>query len=376
MQTSDFNSGTLNRISPRILLGPGPSMVAPRVLSALARPLLGHLDPEFLQVMEEERILLRQVFRTQNELTLVIPGTGSAGMETALANLIEPGEAALVVVVGFFGERMCEMVGRYGGQVERLEAPWGQVADPERVIDHLNKKRYQLVALVHAETSTGVLQPGIAEIAVAAHRQGTLVVLDTVTSLGGLPVEVDAWGVDIAYSATQKCLSAPPGLSPITVSPRAWEKIRSRKTPVRNWYLDLTGLERYWNSPHAYHHTAPVNLHFALREALRMALEEGLEARFVRHRSNAEMLWAGLEALNLPPLVSLQNRLTTLTTPRLKAGMDDAALRGQLLEKYNIEVAGGFGPLKGKVWRVGLMGYSSQPENVHTLLTALGQLLS
>jgi alanine-glyoxylate transaminase/serine-glyoxylate transaminase/serine-pyruvate transaminase len=369
MQTTDLNT------SARILLGPGPSMVAPRVLRVMATPLLGHLDPEFLQIMEDERALLRQVFQTTNDLTLALPGTGSAGMEAALANLIEPGDPVLVVVMGFFGERMCEMVSRYGGQLDRLEAPWGQVVDPQAVVDQLPKKAYKLVALVHAETSTGALQAGMAEIAAAAHQRGTLLVLDTVTSLGGMPVQVDDWGVDIAYSGTQKCLSSPPGLAPITVSPRAWEAIRQRKTPVGNWYLDLTGLERYWNPPHAYHHTAPISLHFALREALRMTLEEGLPVRFARHRANAELLWKGLESLGLPPLVPLHQRLTTLTTPQLRPDMDDAALRSRLLEQYNLEIAGGFGPLKGKVWRVGLMGFSSRPENVLLLLAALQQLL-
>jgi alanine-glyoxylate transaminase/serine-glyoxylate transaminase/serine-pyruvate transaminase len=239
----------------------------------------------------------------------------------------------------------------------------------------LKAKRYKLLTLVHAETSTGVHQPGIAKIAAAAHRHDALIVVDTVTSLGGVPVEIDAWDVDVAYSAAQKSLSCPPGLAPLTVGPRAMAALRQRKTPVANWYLDLTGLEKYWGAPHAYHHTAPISLHYALREGLRIVAEEGLEARFARHRANAELLWEGLEALDLPPLAPLDLRLPTLTTPQLSPAIDDMAVRRRLLEEFNIEIAGGFGPLKGKVWRIGLMGFSSRPENVLLLLSALERLL-
>lgn len=360
----------------RVLLGPGPSMVSPRVMRALSAPVIGHLDPEFLKIMEAEQQLLRSVFQTENRLTFAIPGTGTAGMEAALCNLIEPGDSVLVCVIGYFGERLCEMVQRYGGRLTRLERPWGEVFDPEAIVAELKKRSYKLVALVHAETSTGALQPGIPEIAAAAHAAGGLLVLDTVTSLGGLPVEIDRWGVDIAYGGAQKSLSCPPGLAPITVSERALQAIKARKTPVANWYLDLTGLEKYWDQPHAYHHTAPCSLHFALCEGLRMAVEEGLEARFARHRANAEMLWQGLDDLGLPPLVSPQHRLATLTTPCIPEGVDDAAVRGRLLQDFNIEIAGGFGPLKGKVWRVGLMGHSSRRENVTLLLAALRNILN
>lgn len=359
----------------RILLGPGPSMTPPRVMRALTAPVIGHLDPEFLKVMAEEQQLLRQVFQTQNEITLAIPGTGSAGMEAALCNFIEAGDAVLVGVIGFFGERLCEMAQRYGAEVDRIERPWGEVIDPSEVEAQLRKKKYKLVALVHAETSTGALQPHIAEIAAAAHRYGALLVLDTVTSLGGIPVEIDRWEVDVAYSGSQKSLSCPPGLAPLTVSERARQVLLNRKTPVANWYLDLNGLLKYWGEPHVYHHTAPCNLHFALREGLRMAIEEGLEARFARHRANAELFWQGLEALDLSPLVPLPYRLATLTTPRIPPGVDDVEVRRRLLEEYNIEIAGGFGPLKGKVWRVGLMGYSSRRENVLLLLAALERIL-
>jgi alanine-glyoxylate transaminase / serine-glyoxylate transaminase / serine-pyruvate transaminase len=357
--------------SPRVLLGPGPSMVSPRVLRAMATPLLGHLDPEYLVLMDEIQQLLRQVFQTENELTLAISGTGTAGMEAALCNFIEPGDRVLVAVIGFFGERMAEMAGRYGARVDRLEQPWGQVFDPQEIEAALGKASYKIIALVHAETSTGAWQPEIPAIAAAAHRHGALLVLDTVTSLGGLPVEIDAWGVDVAYSAAQKCLSCPPGLAPLTVSPRAREVLNNRRTPVANWYLDLTNLVKYWGPERAYHHTAPISLTYALREGLRMVIEEGLETRFARHRANGQLLWQGLEELGLPPLVAEADRLPTLTTPQLPTSFDEVSLRRRLLDEYNIEIAGGFGPLKGKVWRIGLMGFSSRRENVALLLAAL-----
>ena len=363
-------------LPPRVLLGPGPSLAAPRVLRALSAPLVGHLDPRFLALMDEVQQLLRFVFQTQNEMTIPVSGTGSAGMEAALCNFIEPGDRVVIAINGYFGERMAEMAGRYGARVVRLERPWGQVFDPDEFEAALKGERTRLVALVHAETSTGALQPHIAEIAAIAHRHGALLVLDTVTSLGGLPVEIDAWEVDISYSGSQKCLSAPPGLAPLTVSPRAREALRSRQTPVANWYLDLTLLDKYWGHDRTYHHTAPISMNYALREALRMAVEEGLEQRFARHRRNAELLWEGLEALDLPPMVPVQHRLPTLTTPSLSPSIDDLAVRKRLLDEYNIEIAGGFGPLKGKIWRIGLMGYSSRRENVTLLLAALREILS
>ncbi len=359
----------------RILLGPGPSTVAPRVLRAMATPLVGHLDPQFLEIMSEVQRLLRYVFQTENELTIPISGTGSAGMEAALCNFIEPGDRVLVAINGYFGNRIFDMAGRYGAAVDKLERPWGEVFDPGEIEAAIKGKNYKLVALVHAETSTGALQPGIAEIAAIAHRHGALLLLDTVTSLGGVPVEIDAWDVDIAYSASQKCLSAPPGLAPLTVSPRARQVLARRQTRVANWYLDLTLLTQYWGQERTYHHTAPISMNYALREALRLVVEEGLEARFARHRANAQALWEGLEALDLPPLVPLSHRLPTLTTPLIPAYADDALVRRRLLDEFNIEIAGGFGPLKGKVWRIGLMGFSSRLENVVLLLGALQRLL-
>lgn len=341
----------------------------------MATPLLGHLDPEFLSVMGEEQQLLRYVFQTNYEMTLAIQGTGTAGMEAALCNFIEPGDSVLVAIMGFFGERLYEMARRYGAQVDRLEQPWGQVFDPAEIASALAGKSYKLLALVHAETSTGALQPDIAEIAAAAHHSGTLLVLDTVTSLGGIPVEIENWGVDVAYSASQKCLSCPPGLAPFTASPRAMEVLHQRQTPVGNWYLDLNGLDKYWNSPHSYHHTAPISLHYALREGLRMAREEGLEERFARHRQNARLLWEGLDELDLPPIIPPALRLASLTTPQLPPAIEEARIRRRLLDEYNIEIAGGFGPMAGKIWRIGLMGYSSRRENVALLLAALERIL-
>ncbi|MBL7164643.1 MAG: alanine--glyoxylate aminotransferase family protein [Anaerolineales bacterium] len=368
-QTSDLN------LSSRILLGPGPSMVAPRVLRALSQPPVGHLDPEFLTIMAEVQELLRFVFQTENELTIPVSGTGSAGMEAALCNFIEPGDRVLVAVNGYFGERLVDMAGRYGAQVDRVDRPWGEVFTPEEIETALGEASYKLLAIVHAETSTGACQPDIEKIAAAAHRHDALLVLDTVTSLGGLPVEIDAWDVDVAYSGTQKAISCPPGLAPLTVGARARDVLANRQTPVANWYLDMTLVTKYWGSERTYHHTAPVNMNYALREALRMVAEEGLEARFARHRQHAETLWVGLEKLGLPPRAPEAYRLPTLTTPQLPEGLNEAAIRKQLLEEFNIEIAGGFGPLAGQIWRIGLMGFSARRENVTLLLAALKELL-
>jgi alanine-glyoxylate transaminase/serine-glyoxylate transaminase/serine-pyruvate transaminase len=360
--------------SARILLGPGPSTVPPRVLRAMAHPLVGHLDPQFVALMNEVQELLRYVFQTENALTIPVSGTGSASMEAALCNFIEPGDGVLIGVNGYFGERLCDMAGRYGAEVRRVERPWGEVFTTEEIGAALAEKPAKLVALVHAETSTGALQPmeGMAEV---VQRHGGLLVVDCVTSLGGMEVKVDDWGVDVAYSGTQKCLSCPPGLGPLTVNPRAREALHRRETRVANWYLDLTMVEKYWGSERTYHHTAPINMNYALREALRLVYEEGLEPRYARHRANAELLWAGLEDLGLEPCVPLDHRLPSLTTVWVPEGVDEAAVRQQLLSEYNIEIAGGLGAYKGRAWRIGLMGYSSRRENVLLLLSALRSLL-
>ena len=358
----------------RILLGPGPSMAHPRVLKAMATPLVGHLDPQFLEIMNEVQELLRFVFQTENQLTVPLSGTGTAGMDASLANLLEPGDSAVICVNGYFGERLCEIAARFGAKVRRLDRPWGDVFSPEEIEQELARQPAKLVAIVHAETSTGALQP-MERISDIVHRRGGLLVMDCVTSLGGLPVKLDEWGIDIAYSGSQKCLSCPPGISPISVSPRAVEAIVGRKSPVSSFYLDLSILAKYWGRERTYHHTAPISMNYAMREGLRLAYEEGLEARFARHRANAEILWAGLEDLGLSLHVPLERRLPMLTTVVVPEGVDEAGVRTQLLEEYNVEIAGGLGALKGKIWRIGLMGYSSRRENVTLLLGALREIL-
>ncbi len=338
-------------------------------------PLVGHLDPDFLEVLAGIRSKLRTVFQTSNDLTLAVSGTGTAAMEAALGNLIEPGDPVLVCVQGYFGQRLAEIAHRYGAVVETLEVPWGQVHEPASIRSALERRPARVVCLVHAETSTGALQPGIDEIASACRDHDALLVLDVVTSLGGLPVGVDAWGVDVAYSAGQKSLSAPPGLSPITVGERARRRIAGRTAPPPVFYLDLELLHRYWGDEPSYHHTAPISTAFALDEALRLAVEEGLPARFQRHQETAQRLWRGLEELGLPLLIPPALRLPTLSTPILPEGVDDAGIRRRLRMEHDIEIAGGFGPLAGRIWRIGLMGESSRPEHVDRLLSALGPLL-
>lgn len=358
----------------RLLMGPGPSNVHPRVLAAMATPLVGHLDPAFLEIMNRTRDLLRFVFQTENELTLPIAGTGSAGMEAALCNLLEEGDEILIAVNGYFGDRLSEMAVRCRARLRRLEVPWGEVFRPEQVEKALREHPPKVLAMVHAETSTGALQP-VEEMVRLAHAHGALFLLDTVTSLGGVPVEVDRWGVDACYSGTQKCLSCPPGLAPITFSRAAREALRSRRTRVQSWYLDLGLIQQYWGQERIYHHTAPISMNYALYEALRLIHEEGLAARFARHRLNAEALWAGLEAMGLELFVPLQYRLPTLNTVRIPEGVNDARVRGRLQNEHGIEIGGGLGELKGRIWRIGLMGYSSSGENVLQFLGALERVL-
>lgn len=359
---------------PRILLGPGPSQVHPRVLQSLSAPLVGHLDPYFLKIMDATQTLLRYVFQTTNRLTIPISGTGSAAMEAAVANFVEQGTSVLVCINGYFGNRLAEMARRYGGDVETITRPWGEIFTPEEIKAALQKKQAKVVALVHAETSTGALQP-LEEIIKEVHKQGGVIIVDTVTSLGGMPVEVDDWGIDICYSGTQKCLGVPPGLGPITINSHAEEVLKARKTKIPSWYLDLSMVQAYWGSERTYHHTAPISMNFALYEGLRMIAEEGLEARFIRHADHARLLWAGLEDLGLELHVPLEYRLPSLTTVRVPSGVNEAQVRARLLNEYNIEIAGGLGELKGKVWRIGLMGFSSRIENITLLLGALKQVL-
>jgi alanine-glyoxylate transaminase/serine-glyoxylate transaminase/serine-pyruvate transaminase len=360
----------------RLLLGPGPSMVNPRVLRAMATPLVGHLDPAFLAIMNEVQAMLRSVFQTQNPFTIAISGTGSAGMEAALVNTVEPGDTVIVGVNGTFGTRMADIVGRCGGNLVKLEVPWGQVFSRATVEEALKKAgKVKAVALVHAETSTGALQPldGFGQL---CHDHGALLIVDTVTSLGGVPVTVDAWGADVVYSGTQKCLSCPPGLSPLTLSPRALEAVKARKGKCPSWYLDLGMIADYWaDGKRAYHHTAPISMVYALRESLRIVLEEGLEPRFARHRRHSAALLAGLAALGCAPNASEGHRLPSLNCVQVPAGVEEAALRKALLLEFNIEIGGGMGPLAGKVWRIGLMGESSRQDHVVAVLAALEVLL-
>ena len=360
----------------RLLLGPGPSLVHPRVLRALGTPLLGHLDPAFLTVMNDIQTLLRTVFQTTNRFTIAVSGTGSAGMEAAVVNLVEPGDTVIVGVNGMFGTRLATIVERCSGKTIRVEAPWGQIIEPEMIEQTLLRSGpVKAVAVVHAETSTGAWQP-IEPISRLCRDHGALLIVDTVTSLGGVPVEVDQWGIDACYSGTQKCLSCPPGLAPLTLSDRAVAVIKARRTPCQSWYLDLALVADYWtDGTRAYHHTAPISMLYALREALRLVDEEGLPARFLRHRLNSEALVAGLNELGLTPLPPSEHRLPMLTCVKLPGQIDDAAVRTQLLRTYGIEIGGGLGPLKGKVWRIGLMGESCTEANVLTLLNALEDIL-
>jgi alanine-glyoxylate transaminase/serine-glyoxylate transaminase/serine-pyruvate transaminase len=367
---------TLDRIDilPRILLGPGPSMVDPRVLQAMAQPLVGHLDPIFLKLMDETQELLKYVFGTQNRLTIPISGTGSAAMEAAIANMVESGDPVLICINGYFGSRLAEMAKRFGGNVQTINRAWGEVFTPDEVRDALDKFPAKVVAIVHAETSTGALQP-LEEIAQIVHDHNAIFIVDTVTSLGGVPVQVDDVGIDVCYSGTQKCLSCPPGLGPITLGPRAEQVLTNRKMPVISWYLDLSLIKKYWGQERTYHHTAPITANYGLYEGLMIIAEEGLENRWQRHKLNAELFWEGLAKIGLECHVDLKYRIPSLTTIKVPVGVDETAIRRQLLAEYQIEIAGGQGELKGKIWRVGLMGYSSSEDNVQLLLGALKDLI-
>lgn len=362
----------------RTLMGPGPSHVHPRVLQALARPTIGHLDPEFIRLMDEIKGGLRDVFRTRNDLTLPISAPGSAGQEACIVNLLEPGDTFVACINGVFGERMAQMAERAGATVVRLAQPWGRAIDPDALRDVLKQvPQTKLVGFVHAETSTGALSDG-KTLAAVAREYGCLVLMDTVTSLGGVPLEIDAWGIDASYSGTQKCLSCPPGLSPVTFSAAAREVITARKTPVRSWFLDMSLLIAYWDGKggRSYHHTAPVNALYGLHEALLMIAEEGLEQSWARHKQLHQALVAGVEAMGLEMVVPVGERLPPLNTVRIPAGVDEAAIRRQLLEQHGLEIGAGLGPMAGKIWRIGLMGQSCTPHNLLLCLDLLGQALA
>lgn len=357
-------------------MGPGPSNVAPSVLKAMSMPLLGHLDPVFVKMMEEIKAMLREVFLTKNEMTFPVSGTGSAGMEFCCVNLIEPGDEVIIGVNGVFGTRMVDVAERCGAKVTKVEAPWGRIIEPQQVADALKKvTRPKLVAVVHAETSTGALTP-VDEISQLARNAGALMMIDTVTSLGGCPVRLDEWGIDAVYSGTQKCLSCPPGLAPVSLSPRALEVAKKRSRKVQSWYLDVNMLASYWGQERVYHHTAPITMNYALHEALRLVLLEGLEKRWARHERHHHLLRRGLDELGLKIASQEGHQLWQLNAVTMPDGIDEAALRKALLNDYNIEVGAGLGPLKGKIIRVGLMGETSSAQNVERFLMAFRQLLN
>ena len=359
----------------RILLGPGPSPVDDRVLNAMTAPVLGHLDPVFLQCMDDIQSMLRYVFETENRVTFPVSGTGSAGMEAAIVNSIEPGDDVVVCVIGVFGERMVEIVERAGGRPVAVRSEWGEPVDPNRIEHALKSCKPRALVLVHAETSTGVLQKldGLADL---AHARDALLVVDAVASLGGIPVGVDRNHIDVCYSGSQKCLSAPPGLAPITFSERAVSRLRSRKTKVQSWYLDASMVEKYWGAERTYHHTAPISSNYALREALRLVCEDGLQARWQRHELNHHALVAGLEAMGIRMLVAPENRANCVNAVCVPDGVDDVLVRSRLLDKWNIDIAGGLGRLKGRIWRIGLMGSGSTRENVLLLVQGLHEAIA
>ena len=367
----------LDEFSPpqRILLGPGPSSVHPRVLQAMTLPLLGHLDPQFFRVMDDVCEMLRQVYRTENFMTVPLSSTGTGAMEAACVNLLEPGDAIIICRNGFFGDRLADIAQRCGAQTIILDFEWGQPVALPALADALERHaNVKAVGVVHGETSTGILTP-LPEIVNLAHRHNALIVVDAVTSLGGHDLRMDEWDLDVCYSGTQKCLGAPPGLAPISFGPRAMQVINRRATPVQSFYFNLKDLESYWNQTRAYHHTTPISMTYALRESLRMLLEEGIENRIRRHARVAAALRAGLEAMGIGLLAAAGYRLNPLTTALIPEGIEDATVRQRLLADYNIEIGGGLGQVRGRAWRIGLMGESAKETNVFALLSALEQIL-
>ena len=375
MSQYSMPESTMPVVPPRILLGPGPSSANPRVLQAMMAPMIGYLDPDFLLIMDEISQLLKAPFQTQESLTLALSGTGSAGMESGLNSLLEPDDTVVLCVCGFFGERMADMAGRVGANVVALRSDWGRPFPPEMLEEELKKHTsVKLVAAIHAETSTGILQP-LEELSALAQEHGALFMVDAVTSLGGSDVAVDRLGIDYCYSATQKCLGCPPGLSPAALSPRAHDVVTSRERKPVSWYLDLGLIANYWGFDHVYHHTAPVSMLLGLREGLRVMLEEGLDARYVRHERNAAALRDGLEALGLDLVAPEAHRLPQITPIWVPGGIDETVVRQKLLREHHIEIGRGLGEFAGRVWRIGLMGESSRSEYVLALLSALEEIL-
>ncbi len=372
-----FDPSSYRDIDPgkRVLMGPGPSDVPARVLQAMSAPCIGHLDPAFLAIMNETQELLRHLMQTDNAMTIPVSGTGSAGMEATFVNLVEPGDQVAICVNGVFGLRMCDLASRLGAEVIRIDSPWGRAVDPEGVKEALKNVQPKLLAVVHAETSTGACSD-LKALSAVAKDKNALFLVDMVTSLGGMEVNVDQTGIDAAYSGTQKCLSCPPGLSPVTFGPKAVEVIKNRQHPVSSWYLDMNMVGNYWGSDRKYHHTAPINMIYGLREALRLIAEEGLEARWRRHAINHRALVAGVEAMGLSMVVPQAERLPMLNAVKIPEGADDAQVRTALLKKYDIEIGGGLGDFAGKVWRVGLMGHAACERNVLLFLSALDTTLA
>lgn len=363
-------------IPKRLLMGPGPSEVDQRVYRAMIQPVVSVLDPAFLPILDQLHELLRYAFRTRNSIAFSLPGTGSAGMEASFVNFIEPGDEAAVVVGGVFAARMCEMVERCGGKLLRIDVPWNAAPDPDLIRNAVRGKKLKVLAAVHSETSTGVCQP-LEPLREIAEECGALLVVDTVSSLGGLPLEVDRWGLDVCYSGSQKCIGCPPGLAPITLSERAVEELSHRRSPVQSWYLDLRMIQNYWGKERRYHHTPPVNMLFGLHEALRLLREEGLENTWTRHQQSHLALVRGVEALGLKMFVEdPAARAWTVNTICIPAGVDDAPVRATLLERFGIDIAGGLGELKGRIWRVGLMGLTANASCVLLLLSALESVLA
>ena len=359
----------------RILMGPGPSSVHPRVLQAMTAPILGHLDSQFFEVMEDVCDMLRQVYHTDNYMTLPLSSTGTGAMEASCVNLLEPGDTAIVCRNGYFGNRLADIAKRCGAEVFVVDSSWGNPVDIEALGEELSKHpKVKMVGMVHAETSTGSLSPLTRAIELA-HEHDALIVVDAVTSLGSHDVRMDEWDIDVCYSASQKCLGAPPGLAPISLGSRAMGVINERKTPVQSFYFNLKDLQAYWSETHAYHHTSPISMTYALRESLRMMMEEGIDERLKRHARTSAALRAGVEALGLEVLADPQYRLNPLTAALIPEGVDEAVVRGQLIKDYNIEIGAGLGDLQGKVWRIGLMGESARESNVFAFLSALERIL-
>ena len=360
---------------PRVLLGPGPSNVHPRVFQAMISPILGYLDPDFLLAMDETMVHLRYLFQTENEFSITLPGTGMAAMEAAVCNVVEPGDEIIVGIHGFFGQRMAEIVERHGGTAVRVEVEFGQVVREQQIRQALDEHpNAKMVGVVHGETSSGIGQP-LEEMGKVVRERGKLFLVDTVCSLGGADIPVDDYLIDICYSCGQKCIGGPAGISCITLNDRAQKVIQARTKPVDTWYLDLMLIKKYWFADRAYHHTAPGPMVFALKEALAIIQEQGLENRVARHKKVGDLLKEGLTSLGLELFGDPVNRLSMITCVMIPDGADDATVRGRLLREYGIEIAGGFGPLKGKAWRIGLMGFSASERNVHYLLAALGEIL-